>query len=109
MTVYAHGTCQQVSEDTVRCTVIAGEEGEAQLIARVDPPYSVRIDAVSLPPWAQFTGAAGSGRVETQCTFVPPQEAVGGTHYLVFRATTLYGVSRDLVLILDVVAPEEAG
>lgn len=80
------------------------------LTARVEPPiYPVTISAVELPPWAAFQPVAGHGLVQTQCTFVPPSGAVGGTFELRFRAMTEYGLIKDLLLLLEVVAPEEAG
>ncbi len=109
MTVYVHGSCQQVSQDTVRCTAIAGEEGRVELLARVEPPYPVLITAVTLPPWASFSPVSGVGIAQTVCTFIPPPEAAGGTFEFSFRATTEYGLAEDLWLILDVIPPEGVG
>ncbi|MCD5408098.1 hypothetical protein LR090_02465 [Candidatus Bipolaricaulota bacterium] len=110
MTVFVQGSCQQIAEDTVRCTAIAGEEGRVELLARVEPPvYQVTITPTALPPWASFQPAAGYGSVQAVCTFLPPLEAVGGTFELVFRASTVYGLVRELRLILEVVAPEGIG
>ena len=110
MTATVHGECEQISEDTVRCTAVAGEEGQAELVARVDPPaYQVTISAVELPPWAAFTPVSGYGIAQTVCTFVPPSGAVGGVFEFRFRAMTAYGLAEDLRLVLEVVAPEEPG
>jgi len=109
MTVTVHGSCYQVSQDTGRCTAVAGEEGRVLLTALVSLFLPVRIEALSLPPWASFTPALGFGQVMTTCTFVPPGEAVGGTFVFLFRATTEYSVMEEVRLILDVVAPEGEG
>jgi hypothetical protein len=113
MQVTVHGECWQEAEDTVRCRVVAGEEGQVLLTARSEPPtFPLTIQAVALPPWASFQPAAGIGLVQTQCTFVPPAEAVGGTFELVFQAIAMeegFVFVKELRLILEVVPPEEPG
>lgn len=108
MTVSTSGECQQISEDTVRCWVPAGEGGEAFLRAQVTPlEHTVSIYALTLPAWATFHTVSAYGIAHTVCTFAPPLGAVGSTAELRFRAVAEdYGLYRELTLVLEVVAPE---
>ena len=108
MDVATPGECHRTSDEEVRCRVPAGSEGRAVLTTRIEPPvHPVRIEAVSLPTWAEFHPVTGYGVVTTACTFVPPLGAVGTTAELRFRAMTLdLGLSLELTLYIEVLPPE---
>ncbi len=108
MDVATPGECHRISDEEVRCRVPAGSEGRAVLTTRIEPPvHPVRIEAVSLPTWAEFHPVTGYGVVTTACTFVPPLGAVGTTAELRFRAMTLaLGLSLELTLYIEVLPPD---
>ncbi len=105
--VIAAGTCQQLAQDLIRCQVPAGSQGTIHLTAVVTPSFHrVRIFALSLPNWAKFQPASKRGEVRATCTFTPPAEAAGQSFELRFRASTAYGLSVELRVVLDVVAAQ---
>ncbi|HAF71019.1 MAG: hypothetical protein XD60_0416 [Acetothermia bacterium 64_32] len=99
------GHCQRPSQNVLRCQVPGGSPGRIELTATVTPSgYPVNISVISLPPWASFTPASGSGSATATCSFQPPVEAAGKNFQLVFRASTIYGLHVDLTVILEVVS-----
>jgi len=99
----AGATCEQVSQTQLDCQVPVGGAGTIELDATVTPSaYPVSISAVSLPPWASFSPVSGYGTIQGVCSFLPPAEAGGESFHLVFRAFTVYGISIDLTVVLNV-------
>jgi len=98
------GGCEQVAQNLIRCQVPTGRRGTIQLTATVTPPsYPVSVFAVSLPSWASFQPVSTYGTAQTTCTFTPPAGAAGQSFQLRFRASTVYGLSVDLTVVLNVV------
>ena len=113
--VSAGGTCEEAAENRLHCQVAEGQQCTVTLAASTSPlDLSVMIEIWS-PPWSfplfwpKFDGQTDLGNATAEYEFTVPSDSAGRQYRLKFFARrTDAAVTVGLVLILDVVAPDEA-
>ncbi len=113
--VSASATCEEAAENRLHCQVAEGQQCTLILTARTIPPdpgvmIEIWSDAWSLPLlWPKFDRRANPGNVTAEYEFTVPSDRAGKQFKLRFFAKRSdVTTSVDLVVILDVVAPDEA-
>jgi len=97
------GTCEQLSDQEIRCRMAAGETGVIELRAAVSiEEYSVSITGVDLPHWVELESVDGFGEVVTEAIISAPASAAGQTFILELVGSTDFDLQAELWVILEV-------